>query len=237
MSGNLYYLMTVLPSLPNLGEALAVEDAMARIREEIDEKLLLLADLLDCENEIEKCAMQHFVLQSRDFQPDFSERVPEDFVDLFMTYSSSRESEWLTDVYAAWFNMLIEFGDQTGSDLLKEWAKWEYALRTGLRIERLKSAGRLPADLDSIIPEFMKELSDYTDHASLIETYKGISEPLKAEKFLDQVRIDYLRRAADSYTFSTDELIAYMLELRIHNRYARLNPEKGRKILEEVTAL
>jgi len=233
----LYYLMTVLPSLPALGESVAAEDALARIREEIDEKLLLLADLLECEGEIEKCALQHFVLQNRDFQPVFSERVPESFVDRFMKYSEAKEAEWLTDVYAAWFDLLLETGDQTGSRLLKDWAEWEYALRTGLRVERLRAAGRLPVDVDSIIPEFMKELSDVSDHSSLIEGYKGISEPLKAEKYLDQARIDYLRRAADSYTFSTDELIAYMLELRIHNRYARLNPEKGRKILEEVTAL
>lgn len=237
MSGNLYYLMTVLPSLPALGEPLAAEDAMARIREEIDEKLLLLADLLECEGEIEKCAVQHFVLQNKDYQPVFSERVPGEFVELFASYSDAKESEWLTDIYAAWFELLIETGDMTGSELLKDWAKWEYALRTGLRIERLRAAARLPADIDSIIPEFMKGLSDISDHSSLIESYKGMTEPLKAEKFLDQARIDYLRRAADSYTFSTDELIAYMLELRIHNRYARLNPEKGRKILEEVTAL
>lgn len=237
MADNLFYLMTVLPSLPALGETLAPEDAMARIREESGENLLLLADLLECEAEIEKCGLQHFVMGNKDFQACFSDRVPEEFVEVFMTFSSSKESEWLTAVYAAWFDLLIKVGDQTGSQLLKGWAEWEYALRTGLRIERLKAAGKLPTDVDSIVPEFMKELTDLTDHSYLIEAYKSTSEPMKAEKLLDQARIDYLRRAADSYTFSIDELVAYMLELRIHNRYARLNPDKGRKILEEVTTL
>lgn len=237
MGEKLFYLMTVLPSLPNLGEPLAPEDAMARIREESGENMLLLADLLECEAEIEKFGMQHFVLGAKDYSPEFSSRIPESFQEVFATWSSLSEAEWLTRVYAAWFDLIIETGDRTGSGLLKDWAKWEYALRTGLRIERLRIAGSLPGDLDSIIPEFMKDSDELPDHSGLIETYLAFTEPMKAEKFLDQARIDFLRRAAIQYSFETDELVAYMLELRIHNRYARLNPEEGQKILEEVTAL
>jgi hypothetical protein len=71
----------------------------------------------------------------------------------------------------------------------------------------------------------------------LIEAWKATADPMAAEKLLDQSRVDYLRSFAGNYTFTIEELIAYMLELRIHNRYARLSPEQGRKILEEVTAL
>lgn len=237
MSDNLFYLLTLLPSLPNLGEPLAHEDALAKIREESDARMLLLADLLDCENEIKKCAAQYYVQGSKDYLPNLSERLPESFQNLFATYHHCDEAEWLTAVYAAWFELLLELGGATGSELLKNWAKWEYSLRTRLRIERLRSAGQLPADLDSIIPEFMKELSDLPDHHQLIETARAMSEPMKAEKFLDQARIDYLRRAVVQFSFSVDELVAYMLELRIHQRYASLSPEKGRKLLEEVTRL
>ncbi len=237
MGEKLFYLMTVLPSLPNLGEQMTAEDAMARIREESGESILLLADLLECEAQIEKCGMQCFVLGSKDYSAEFSSRIPESFQEVFATWSSAPEAEWLTSVYAAWFDLLIELGDKTGSGLIKEWAKWEYSLRTGLRIERLRIAGSLPGDLDSIVPEFMKELVELPDHAGLIESYLAFTEPMKAEKFLDQARIDFLRKAAIQYSFETDELVAYMLELRIHNRYARLNPEQGQKILEEVTAL
>jgi hypothetical protein len=237
VSDNLFYLLTLLPSLPNLGEPLVPEDAMAKIREESDEGLLLLADLLDCENEIEKCALNYYVQGSRDYFPNLSERLPESFQELFATYHQREEADWLTAVYAAWFELLLELGNVTGSGLLKEWAKWEYALRTSLRIERLRAAGRLPADVDAIIPEFMKELSDLPDQHQLIEAARASSEPMKAEKMLDQARIDYLRRAVAQFSFSVDELVAYMLELRIHQRYARLRPEVGRKLLEEVTSL
>lgn len=237
MSENLFYLLTVLPALPALGESMPAEDAFARIREESDEHLLFLIDLLEVEAEIERCGMQYFVLGSKDYHPNFSIRIPENFTEVFLSYTSCREADWLSLTYAAWFDLLIETGDKTGSGLLKQWAKWEYSLRTLLRIERLKAAGKQGSDNDSILPAFMKELADLPDNMHLVETYKSFNEPMKAEKFLDQARIDYLRKAADQFTFSLDELIAYLLEMRIHNRYARLNPSKGRKILEEVTTL
>lgn len=237
MSQQLFYLMTYLPALPALGEPLADEDAIARIRDEADENLLLLADLLDAENLIQQAGMQFFVLKNSDYRPELSERLPESFVESFLSFRDKPEADWLTDIFAAWFDLMIELSTKVGSPLLASWAKWEYSLRTGLRLERMRSAGAQPQDLSGIIPEFMNDADFFIDHAPLIESWKATADPMAAEKLLDQSRIDYLRSFAGNFTFSIEELIAYMLELRIHNRYARLSPEQGRKILEEVTAL
>ncbi len=238
MADNLFYLLTVLPALPaNVGESMPTDEALARIREESDERMLLLADLLGVESEIERCGLQYFVLGVRDFQPHLSDRLPESFVEAFMNFSNSREADWLTDIYVAWFELLIATGNRVGSGLLSKWAVWEYSLRSLLRLDRLKSAGKAVPDHDSLLPAFMKDFSEQPDNAYLVEAYKSFNEPLKAEKFLDQARVDFLRKAAIQFSFSLDELIAYLLEMRIHNRYARLNPDKGRKILEEVTTL
>ncbi len=238
MTDNLFYLLTVLPALPaTAGEQMPVDDALAKLREEGDDRLLYLADILDVEAEIERCGLQFFVMNGREFQPHLSDRLPESFVETFMSFLSSKEADWLTDVYAAWFELLIATGKRTGSGLLKQWAEWEYSLRTLLRLERLKNSGRAVSENDNLLPGFMKDFSEQPDNAALVEAYKTFTEPLKAEKFLDQARIDFLRKAAVQFSFSLDELIAYMLELRVHNRYARLNPDKGRKILEEVTTL
>ncbi|MDD2997504.1 MAG: DUF2764 family protein [Candidatus Riflebacteria bacterium] len=237
MAANFFYLLTVLPALPALAEPFPTEDVMAKIRDESDDNLLLLADLLECESEIEKCGLQYYVLDHKDFRPCFSDRIPESFVDTFMSFSVTREADWFSLVYAAWFELLIAVGDKTGSALLKQWARWEYSLRTALRIDRLKVAGKLAAEHDAIVPGFMKELSEVPDNEHFAEAYKSFSEPMKAEKFLDQTRIDYLRGLVAQFSFTIDELVAYLLELRIHNRYARLSPEKGRKILKEVTTL
>jgi len=238
VADNLFYLLTVLPALPaNAGEPVAADDALARIREEGDERLLLLADLLDTEAEIERCGLQYFVLGGRDYQPRLAERLPESFIEVFMTYPNAKESDWLTAVFAAWFEMLMDMGKNTGSGLLRCWAEWEYSLRTLLRIERLKNTARTATDNDALLPAFMKQFSELPDNAALVDGYMSFSEPLKAEKYLDQARIDFLRKAATQFSFSLDELFAYLLELRIHNRYARLSPDRGRKILEEVTTL
>jgi hypothetical protein len=213
------------------------DDVLAAIHEEKDERLVFLADLLAAENEIERCGLHYFVMNARDFQPHLSESLPEAFVEAFMSFSASKEHDWLDNVYAAWFELLIATGRRTGSGLLQQWAEWEYSLRTWLRLDRLKNAGRGSSDSETLLPAFMKDFSEQPDNAHLVEAYRSFSEPLKAEKFLDQARIDYLRKSAMQFSFSLDELIAYLLELRIHNRYLRLNPDKGRKILEEVTTL
>lgn len=237
MSQQLFYLMTYLPALPVLGEPPAEEDALAKIRDEADEGLLLLADLLDCENLIAQAGLQYYVLKNADFRPELPERLPESFCETFNNIHERAEADWLSDVYAAWFDLLIELSGKVGSPLLADWAKWEYSLRTALRLERLRQATGQAQDFSGIIPEFMHDADFYVDHSALIEAWKAAPDPMAAEKVLDQGRIDYLRSFACNYSFAIEELIAYMLELRIHNRYARLNPEKGRKILEEVTAL
>ncbi|GAB4278040.1 MAG: hypothetical protein Kow0029_21100 [Candidatus Rifleibacteriota bacterium] len=237
MASKLFYLMTFLPALPdNLGDPLTEEDALARIRDEADENLLLLADLLDAENLIEKTAIQAYVLNNSEFKPELSERLPEEFTAAFMRFKEVGEAVWLTDVYTAWFNLMIELSGKVGSKLLSDWAKWEFSLRTALRIERMKNQTQ-QQDLSLIIPEFMNNFDFNVDHSSLVEGWKAISDPMAAEKYLDQNRIDFLRGVGASYSFDVEELVAYMLELRIHKRYARLSPEQGRKLLEEVTAL
>ncbi len=237
MSGNLFYLLTILPVLPaTAGDPVPVDDAMARIRDEGDGRLLFLADLLEVEAEIDRCGLNYFVQGNHDYRPQLSPQLPDTFVETFLSFCGSTESDWLTSVYAAWFELLMNTSRKTGSSFLGFWAAWEYSLRTLLRLERSKAAGRSAAELESMVPVFMKDTFT-AETIAIVDTYKAISEPLKAEKFLDQARIDFLRRSAVHYSFSLDELIAYLLELRIHNRYARLNPDRGRKILEEVTTL
>lgn len=237
MANKLFYLMTYLPVLPHLGEPLAEEDALAKIRDEADENLLLLADLLDAENLIEQAGMQVFVLKNPEYSPELSERLPETFLEAFLAYKDLPESEWTTGIYTSWFNIMIDLSAKIGSNFLSDWAKWEFSLRTALRIERMRLASGQNQDFSLIIPEFVN-CADFTvDHTATVESWKGISDPMQAEKFLDQSRIDYLRSFGANYSFELEELIAYMLELRIHNRYTRLSPEEGRKLLEEVTAL
>lgn len=233
---SLEYLLTVLPSLPAyLGDKASVEDAYKTIKAEDNAKLNFLIDILSAEDEIVKCGLQYFVLQNKSYEAELPASLPDSFSNTFYSYSKKNEAEWMTAAYEAWFNMIVETGKSTGSKLVQEWAKWEYSLRINLMFDRLKRAG-IEFDEASLTPEFMAFGCDY-DTAPLVEAYRKANEPMKAEKALDEARLDFIRSLAINYSFTTDELVAYILELRIYARYARLSPELGRKILQEVTAL
>jgi hypothetical protein len=225
--------MTYLPTLPALGEKLPEVDALARIRDESDENLLLLADLLEVEDIIKQTGMQYFVLENKDFKPELSERLPEDFIKSFFSYNETPEAQWLENIYFAWFALFIELSGSIKSELLVEWAQWEYSLRLALKNERLQAEKKNKSADEKLLPG----MSCLVDHGTAVDGWKTIDEPMQAEKFLDQYRIEFLRNLGTQYTFAIEELIAYMLELRIHNRYARLSLDEGHKILEEVTAL
>lgn len=232
---SLEYLLTLLPSLPaELGDKVSIEQAYATIRSEDDTRLNYLIDLLSAEDEIINCGYQHFVLKNKEYEAELSSSLPEAFKEIFFSFREKEEADWLTAVYGSWLDMLIETGNKTGSSLLKEWAKWEYSLRITFMFDRLKQAG-IEFIESELTPVFMYD-SDY-DMASLVEAYRKTSEPMKAEKNLDGSRLDFIRNLATRYSFSVDELVAYILELRIYARYTRLSPDVGRKILQEVTAL
>ena len=233
---SLEYILTLLPSLPaNLGDKVSIEEAYRLLRFEDNAKLSFLADVLNAEDEIKKCGLQYFVLQNKSYEAELPQNLPESFREVFFSFSNKTESKWMTDVYAAWLEMLTKTSREVGSSLLAEWAKWEYSLRINLMIDRYKRAG-IEFDESESVPDFLRYDSQYnTDY--IVEAYRKCTEPMKAEKTIDQFRLDYLRSSAISYSFSADELIAYMLELRIFARYARLDLEEGRKILQEVTAI
>ncbi|MBR4570671.1 MAG: DUF2764 family protein [Candidatus Riflebacteria bacterium] len=233
---NLEYLLTLLPSLPeNLGDKVSIEEAYNHLRFEGDSKLNYLVDVLSAEDEILKCGQHYFVMDDKSFNAELPQSLPEDFQEVFYSFKTKTESEWMTSVFAAWLKMLTETSRKVGSSLLGNWAKWEYSLRLNIMFDRMKKAG-MEYDASDYVPEFLAYDDQFnTDY--VIEAYKKCSEPMIAEKTIDQFRLDYLRNSAISYSFSADELIAYMLELRIYARYSRLDLVKGRKILQEVTAI
>ena len=233
---NFEYLLTLLPSLPaNLGDKVSIDEAYRLIKLEDSSKLDYLVDVLSVEDLIKDFALQYYVQGNKSYEFELPKSLPDSFQKVFNSFNEKSEPDWTTDVYAAWFDMLINTGRQVGSSILAEWAKWEYSLRINLMIDRLKKAG-LEYDETELIPDYIRYDNSY-ETSSLVEAYRKCSEPMKAERALDTSRLDFIRSLATSYSFSADELVAYMLELRIYERYARLDPEKGRKILQEVTAL
>ena len=228
--------MTMLPTLPSsLGGHVDYEFAISKIREENKKGLSYLADLLEAEKEIEQCGLHYYVLNDNTYKPVLSDKLPKEFLNIFEEYEDYSEEKWFSSVYKAWFSLLMETGKQTGSNLLADWAKWELSLRTNLLINASNKAST-ENDYSELL-NMVNKLGATELAADIAEAYKSFQTPLEAEKYLDQSRIEYLRKSVSQFSFSIDELVAYLLELRVHNRYSKMRPEEGRRILEEVTKL
>ncbi len=226
----------MLPTLPSLGGSVDYLKAIELIRNEGDKSLSYLADLLEAELAIEEYGLKYYVENEKDFSTDLPLSLPNNFVTTFETYKDLPEWEWLTNVYLAWFKLLIDTGDKGGADLLVKWAAWELCLRSALLTERFAEEESSSQGIKALIDK----AADYEwaeEAMDIVTSYKAFSEPYEAEKFLDETRIEFLRANSEEFSFGYNELIAYMLELRIHNRYSKLQPEVGSKILEEVTRL
>lgn len=237
MANKFYYLLTLLPALPKVGEPLEVAEVFALIRQEQDLGVNILADLLETEMLLEHCAENHFVEAKEDFAPVFPDLITDSLVELAKDPGSLNESDWHDNVYTMWFELMAEIGHKTGSNLLSDWAAREFSLRAQIQLQRDQQNIDSSASNEQMLPDFIKKDGFIFDQSELIGAYKAFDDPMAAEKFLDQARVDFLRKAATRYSFHIDELVAYMLELRIHRRYERMSPDKGRKILEEVTTL
>ena len=229
--------MTLLPTLPSsLGGQIDYDYAISKIKEDGTSSLDYFADLLEAEKEIEKCGLQYYVLKNSSFKPELSKSLPRDFIDIFGNYSNMSEADWFTNIYKSWFKLLIETGKKTGSKLLIKWAKWELTLKVTLIANNPQKILKT-SDTYTELFEMIKSFEDVESAINAANAYRTSTVPLEAEKNLDQTRIDYLRQSAQRFSFTIDELVAYMLELRIHKRYSTLRPDEGRRILEEVTKL
>jgi len=131
------------------------------------------------------------------------------------------EAVWLTELWRAYYDHLEQLGKRTGSRLLVRWATWERALREQLaRVRVTTPVETEPSDVD---------------HRALLENWKTASDPMIAERVLDEGRWRFIEEEIKAYSFECDEFTAYMLKLRLLTRYASFDRAGGLKILEEVT--
>ena len=173
---NFEYLLTLLPSLPaNLGDKVSIDEAYRLLKLEDNTKLDYLVDILSVEDIIKDFSLQYYVEGNKSCEFELPKSLPDSFQKVFLAFPEKSESDWITDVYAAWFEMLINTGKWVGSSILAEWAKWEYSLRINLMIDRLKRAG-LEYDEDELKPDFMRYDNSY-DTSSLVDRGRDVPCP------------------------------------------------------------
>ena len=238
-----YYLLTLLPPLPAPGEPLPItlSEALGRLRQQGGRDLERLADALDAEARMRE-ALDEWVLAApgpRTAPSSLPPALAAHFDEERM--AAAGEDTWVEAVWRAWYGLVAAVGKEIGSPLVARWTAWEAALREGLARRRGSQGGEtasappLGADEDGAALEALLVSWDRTRERGRGE--RALGAALDAEELLERARLEFLQREAAPYSFSADELVSYLLRLRLLERRRRLDPEKGREILRQAAAL
>jgi len=151
------------------------------------------------------------------------------------------EEAWGGSVRQAYLDLLSESGHRLGSHLLTRWSEWEGSLRLNLAQRRARLRGDRDEPGQGLLPEDDSGLEAALTAWSATRSRGGDAERLgatmEAEMSLDAARLDFLERESLRYSFAMDELVAYLLQLRLLERHQRLDPQRGRTLLKAVGAL
>ena len=222
MAGRMYYLVSSLPSLGDLGSvpplalgALrehAAETAGAR---DLVEAVLVGDDLLQRDaalaGEIETPEPSVLTVeQARGEQP-----LP---AHLAAEADPAARSVGGDAVWAAYFRHAAAVARRRGSRFLADWVGSEVALRTALTTARAKALGLDPAGY-----LVAAELADPgTDFSELVTNWAAAANPLEGLRVLDRGRWQWLAEHEAWFSFTDDELAVYAARLVLLTRWHRM---------------
>lgn len=234
MAARLYYLLSLLPSLPPLGEIPPIDAAeiLRIIEQERVNEARLLAEAFHFESQLMQAATLKLLGYATSDTPGFysfsSDSSPV-LIELFLKNPrETGEDVWVTELWTEHLDFMESVGKSIGSSLLCRWAGFEKSLRRQLKTARIPDELGSEADLPA---------SELWDHRDLIVEWRSAPDPLIGEKVLDQARMEFIDTESRRYSFSIDELAAYFLKLSLLTRHAKMSREAGIKVLEEVTTL
>ena len=241
MDNRLPYLLTLLPPLPEPGEPLGITlaEAIGRLRQQGGRDLEALAEALEAEALLRE-SLEEWVLG-----PPGSRMVPAALpAQLRALFDEARvaalaEDVWVDAVWKAWFDLVADAGRSSGSRLLPHWAAWESGLRQRLAANRGASRAESPPagpDGDDA-PDLGRLLAAWDTARERGREGKGLAAAMEAERLLEQGRLEFLDREAPRYSFTVDELAAYLLKLRLLERQRRHEPARGRELLRQAASL
>ncbi len=223
MAGDNYYLVSALPSLPDLGSVPPL--SLAALREHVShaatartlvDAILLGDDLLqrdaalagDVQN-VEPVLLTP--AQIRDDEP-----LP--------PYLAPAEDEETTRiasdaVWEAYFRHAGAVARQSGSRFLAAWVAHEVALRNALATARAKALDLDPDDY-LVAREVGGADEDFT---ALLGEWTDAENPLEGIRILDTARWQWLAEHDAWFSFGDDELAAYAARIMLLVRWHRLS--------------
>lgn len=227
-----YYLLASLPPLTsNFGDEppISVANFWRRIRQEapdlqeVIQAALLIKDITNLEQ------------ADNGLQPATSGSLPVELLSRVLTDSLAQswylpeelalKDKWQSRIWETYFQYAMSIAEKHDSSLA-EWLTFESGLRRAFERARAETLGR------SVQPRnFASE--DIREQESLVDLYRKASNPMEAEKLLDQARWKKIAALAMPYTFDDSEVVAYALRLLLVERWWTISESKV-KIFEKV---
>jgi len=128
-------------------------------------------------------------------------------------------------IWARYFYHAASVAKRTQSSFLKAWIGFEVGLRNALATARAQIL-----DLDSVAYLVAPELADKsTDFSHIVSEWSGASDPLTAQKVLDEARWDWFEEHGDWYSSSACEIEVYAARLVLLHRWRRILSEKKQR--------
>jgi hypothetical protein len=230
MSGQHYYLLSVLPALGDMGSSPPIARAglLVRVAEadgpvDLVEVLLLADDLRQREGalagELQDDQIDPAVLtedQIRDRQPLPAHLVPEE---------PEHPPAVAADLtWAAYYRWAARVAREAGSELLAEWVGYEVALRNALAAARAKALG-LDAEAYAVATELAGEGDEA---AAAVSEWSAAGDSFSALRALDTSRWSWLTAREAWFTFGDDELVAYTAKLGLLHRWCRVQERRAK---------
>jgi hypothetical protein len=226
--GSYFYLMSSLPSLPELGEAPPI--GLAELRErasdfpaasEVVDAVLLEQDLLERQSILAGETRSYSGAVLSDAQVHGDEPLPE----CLQAEQEPNRPVGDDQTWERYFRHVNAVGRRRGSAFLHGLVGFEVSLRNALVIARARVL-----ELDAEAYLVATELSDAAlDITSVVARWSSAENPLAALKALDRARWEWLQENGRYYSFHVDELAAYARALVLLHRWQAMQASQGQE--------
>ena len=221
MAGQLYYYITSLPQLGELGSVppMTGKDMLERLAgagkarsaveaaflsdDLLQREALLAGELQDAETAVLTLA------QSHDDEP-----LPEYLVPAKMPVARRAAADLMWEGY---FRYSAHAAVATGNALLAAWVAYEVALRNAVAEHRARDLDLAPEDY--VVAADLADREE--DFRQVLSEWASAPDPLAGMRLLDRARWAWITQRDRWYGFEAEELVAYAAKLILLTRWRR----------------
>jgi hypothetical protein len=215
----LLYLLTSLPSLPNLGERppMSLQDYADRAWKSTGAKPIVDAVFLERDLLLRQSILVGQIESAKPLVLTENQISGKADLPRFLQPEgqTGRDDDF---IWGSYYKHIYELGAQYSCEFLQVWAGFEVALRNLISQERVKKLHLAPEEY--LVAESISIQGDLVEEA--LDRWITANDPYTAAFELDQVRWKKLLRHKAWYSFSLDEVAAYARGLLMLHRWENL---------------